>query len=74
MALVTTHPSESSNTRGYQMKAGDTVKFVSPLDSSETSERFIVLELRGDRALVRLVCSMPIPPTFVYLLADLVLA
>ena len=54
------------------LRVGDRVRFRSPLSPEECSERFDVLELRGDRALVRTVDSgMRIVPTFVYLLSDL---
>ena len=54
------------------MKDGDVVKFREPTDTEEASERFIVLELRGDRVLVGDVnTQMAIRPTFVYLCAEL---
>ena len=50
------------------MKKGDVVKFIQDcnLSISEASERFIVLEPRGDRVLVQAVCDMNLKPTFVY--------
>lgn len=48
------------------------VRFVAPETDDEASERFVVLELRGDRALVEFVCEMNIKPTFVYRTADMV--
>jgi hypothetical protein len=50
---------------------GDFVKFKNPT-IDETEDRFIVLELRGNKALVSdRNHKGPIVPTFVYLLADL---
>ena len=49
------------------LRVGDRVKFVSPQTPDEYIERFDVLELRGDRALVQAFDSgMQIKPTFVY--------
>lgn len=42
------------------------------MTSDEATERFTVVELRGDRVLVELVCDMPIRPQFVYMLSDLI--
>lgn len=53
------------------MQVGNLVRFANPLTTAEQSERFVVLEMRGDRVLVEFVCTMTIRPTFVYLLSDL---
>ena len=54
------------------LRVGDRVKFVSPKTPDEHVERFEVLELRGDRALVRFLYSgMQIKPTFVYQIEEL---
>jgi hypothetical protein len=53
------------------LKLGKTVKFVTPATAEEAEERFIVLELRGDRVLVEFICDLAIRPTFVYLIQDL---
>ena len=59
------HPINSLN-------IGDEVKFSRPLTDDERIERFMVVELRGDRVLVAMKESgMTIVPTFVYLQADL---
>ena len=59
------HPINSLN-------IGDEVKFSRPLTVDERIERFMVVELRGDRVLVAMKESgMTIVPTFVYLQADL---
>lgn len=56
-----------------QFEVGDEVKFAAPLTRDEEEERFIVMELRGDRILVALKDSgMSIVPTFVYAVEDLV--
>ena len=57
---------------GSPLNVGDEVKFARPLTEDERIERFMVVELRGDRALVAMKDSgMAIVPTFVYLQADL---
>lgn len=52
------------------MKAGDTVKMVNPTPDESGSERFRVLELRGDRVVVEYICDLRIPPTYVYPTVD----
>lgn len=60
---------------GGEMRVGDRVKFSAPQTPNEEKECFELLELRGDRALVRFSDSgMRINPTFVYRLEDLVAA
>ena len=50
------------------LKIGYEVKFARPLTDDERIEHFMVVELRGDRALVAMKdCGMTIVPTFVYL-------
>ena len=57
------------------LNIGDEVKFWHPLTDDERIERFMVVELRGDRVLVAMKDSgMTIVPTFVYLQADLTTA
>lgn len=54
------------------MTNGDLVTFTNP-QADETGLRFIIVEMRGDRAMVRHDDScMSIKPTFVYPVADLV--
>ena len=54
------------------IRVGDRVRFATPTSPEELGERFEILELRDDRALVRVIHSgMKITPTFVYLLSDL---
>lgn len=56
------------------MKPGQTVKFLAPLSIAESGDRFTILELRGNRMLVELVCTMSFKPTFVYLTSELEVA
>lgn len=56
------------------MRINDLVKFAKPT-KDEIADRFIVLELRGDRVLVGMLnTGMRIMPSAVYLVADLVQA
>lgn len=48
-----------------------TVIFKNP-QGDEINEKFKVVEDRGDRLLVELICDMPIPPTFVYLKSEMI--
>ena len=58
--------------RAMPLRVGDEVMFARPLTDDERIERFVVVELRGDRVLVSMKESgMSIVPTFVYLQADL---
>ena len=55
------------------MKPGDMVKVKDPYDENEANGRYEVVELRGERVLLRdLRSPYPIKPTFVYLVSDLV--
>lgn len=47
------------------------VKFSNPHTEEERTERFVVVENRGERVLVAAVCEMTIKPTFVYLHSEL---
>ena len=54
---------------------GDVVKFAHPHTDDERIERFMVVELRGERVLVAMKDSgMTLVPTFVYLQSDLTAA
>jgi hypothetical protein len=57
-----------------KVEVGQVVKFAVPQTPNEINERFVVLELRGDRVLVQFVCEMNLKPTFVYLCGDMVVA
>jgi len=52
------------------MKAGDQVKFKAPFPD-EVGLKFIVLEMRGDRALIEAQVPMTFKPTEVQPVADL---
>jgi hypothetical protein len=52
-------------------RPGDRVRFAVPLDDGEREAVFTVVEALGDRTLVRLVCSLPIPPTQMVATSDL---
>ncbi len=54
------------------MNVGDRVKFRIPMTQDEATEIFTVIELRGPRLLVELVCDMHIKPMFVYDAEDLI--
>lgn len=58
------------------MNVGSQVKFSKP-ESNEVNDRFVVVEMRGDRVLVSDNSGhrdWSIVPTFVYLVSDLVVA
>jgi len=54
------------------MKVGDQVKWAHPLNPEESRERFILVELNGDRCFIRFVCDLPIPPVQVVIVSDLI--
>ena len=55
-----------------RIRVGDRVKFREPQTPDESTERFEVLELRSERALVRSIgTSMRIAPTFAHLVNEL---
>ncbi len=41
---------------------GDRVRFREVLDPGDKSAVFEVIEVNGDRLMIRLVCDLPIPP------------
>lgn len=51
---------------------GSLVRYIDPLDESEEQARFKVVELRGPRVLIELVCDMAIKPTESQLGSDLI--
>jgi hypothetical protein len=55
-----------------KINVGDRVKFRIPMNQDEAAEIFTVIELRGPRLLVELVCDMRIKPVFVYNAVDLI--
>jgi len=52
---------------------GCCVRFRSMVDPGDSDARFTVLEVNGDRLLVRLVCRLPIPPTSVVMESEVIL-
>lgn len=58
--------------RGEVLILPSLVKFTNPMSAEESAERFTIVELRGNRVLVELVCDDTIAPTFVYPMADLI--
>lgn len=57
-----------------QMKPGDIVKFSKPIEPGDQEARFMVLENRGDRVLVKpflMFVKQEILPNFVYLISEL---
>lgn len=56
------------------VSVGAVVRWAFPVDAGEAAERYEVLEVRGSRVLVRLVCDLPVPPTYTYAACDFVRA
>lgn len=56
------------------MQAGSLVKYASPMSQAEKDARFILIELRGDRALIQLVTDGWLRPTEVVAITDLAVA
>ena len=57
------------------IKTGDIVRFAVAIESCDENTRFIVIDDYGtdcNRCMVRLICDLPIPPTYVYFKEDLV--
>ncbi len=44
------------------MQTGDIVKFKDGLYSDETSAKYKIVEMNGDRAVLEFICDLPIPP------------
>ena len=57
------------------IKTGDIVRFAVAIESGDENSRFVVVEDYGsdcNRCMVRLICNLPVPPTYVYFKEDLV--
>ena len=57
------------------IKTGDIVRFAAAIESCDENTRFVVVDDYGsdcNRCMVRLICNLPIPPTYVYFKEDLV--
>ena len=60
---------------GNNIKTGDIVRFAVVIEYCDENTRFIVIDDYGtdcNRCMVRLICDLPIPPTYVYFKEDLV--
>jgi len=51
---------------------GSTVRYSNPTNERESAARFEVVEPRGPRVLIRLICELPIAPTEVVAVGDVV--
>ena len=61
---------------GNNIKTGDIVRFAVVIESCDENTRFIVIDDYGtdcNRCKVRLICNLPIPPTYVYFKEDLII-
>lgn len=45
-----------------ELKRGQVVRYAKPVNAAEAECRFVVVEPRGDRVLIQLVCDLRIPP------------
>jgi len=55
------------------MQEGDVVKFKEGMYADEIGQHYVVLEMNGDRCFIKHISDLPIPPTSVAKVADLVL-
>lgn len=53
------------------MKTGDTVRFKEDRFPDEVGAEYTVIELNGDRAVIRFICDLRIPPQSVAKVHDL---
>ncbi len=60
-----------SFTSEVSMKIGDIVKFKDGLYEDENGQRYILIELNGDRCIIKHISDLPIPGTSVALVAEL---
>ena len=54
------------------MQVGDKVKFAEPQNDQERAARFILIEINGDRGIMQLVCDLPIAPSTLVRLIDVI--
>ncbi len=54
------------------LAVNDVVRFAEELEPGDRDARFVVLEVNGDRLLVRFVCDLPIAPTQVVKASEVV--
>lgn len=53
------------------MEIGQTVKYAKPADEREAQVRFTLVEVNGDRCIIRLICDWRIAPTECVALSDI---
>ena len=53
------------------MQPGQLVKLRQPENEAEAAARFSLVEVNGDRALIRLLCDLPIPPVELVRISDI---
>ena len=53
---------------------GDRVKWAVPMEAGDDVARYEVVEVNGDRCIVRFICDLPIAPTTLAKVADLTVA
>lgn len=54
------------------MKPGDMVKFHTEVDPGDLESRFVLVWIDPPRAMIRLICDLPLPPTRIVLASDIV--
>ena len=45
-----------------EIKVGDVVSWLTPLEAGDADARYIVTEVNGDRCFIRFICDMAIAP------------
>ena len=55
------------------LQKGDTVRWANPMSDESDESRYIVTEVNGDRCFIRLICDLPIAPTTLARVADLLI-
>ena len=53
------------------MEKGDTVKFKTGLYPDEKGARYKVIEINGDRVVIKFICDLPIPPQSIAKISEL---
>lgn len=54
------------------LTVGTIVTWREPLDDNERQERFVLIELNGDRCFIRAICNLPLPPIGLACIDDLI--
>ncbi len=55
------------------MEVGNMVKFLDGLYPDEEGARYRIVELNGDRAVIELICNLPIPPQSIAKTSELII-